>query len=638
MGAPTWPPTPEEAFKATLEEYGDDARKVMEAETDEEAERALLAHFLFRPPARELASGEVVGTGLDDVSRSLSAWLRMITDLDVQLAASDPPSTDGESIYLPRAVPAPALPPEDRLLFRAMALIQAGFLQFGLLRSRPLLAEIHRDWVLRSAFHLLAVRYIIRRWSEVWPGVAADFRAARALDKAAVMRVGVTVVPTRGMPRAFLPLYEGLIDFVEEAGEAGGPARRAAAAVDAITNPAAAMPVIVGQAQSLRQHFRSQRLGPPPLPYFAGILRPEWLLHDLREEMRAAEAWKEGPKPLRILRDAMKRKGRTSPGRTSQVSGKMRRFMRADPGPTMAPEAEPPPERDDDARQYDEWDDNRGAYKLQMTRVVEVDAPGGPLASYERIVTANQGTIKEVRRRFAALRLEERWLHGQPDGSELDLNRAISAVADIKAGYTPRTDWYKRFQRQKQSVALVTLVDLSGSTQGNIIRLEQEALVLLSEGLRAVRFPHALAGFSNHGPRECRIQKIKPFDTEYDDRVHKRMANLRPGGATRLGAFIRHGTWMLSQRPEGRRLLMLISDGRPHCQGEYRERYGVRDSAMAVREAVRAGVFIFCLSLDTHEEAKGYLHEIFGPGRYLMMERPDDLPVRLPEVLRGLVA
>ena len=74
MGAPTWPPTPDEAKKATLAEYGDDALAVME--DDEEAERALLAPFLFAPPPRQLV-GQDVGTPLDVFQRPIEAWLRM---------------------------------------------------------------------------------------------------------------------------------------------------------------------------------------------------------------------------------------------------------------------------------------------------------------------------------------------------------------------------------------------------------------------------------------------------------------------------------------------------------------------------------------------------------------------------------
>lgn len=642
MGAPTWPPTPEDAHKATLEEYGDQARAVLEAETDEEAERALLARFLFEPPRRELATGDECGTTLDTLSRSLSAWLRMVSGQDFELAESDPPSTDGFGLFLPRAVPAPVQPAEDALLYRVMGLVQLGFVRWGLLSNRPFLAEIHRDWVLRSTFHLLALRHVAHRWSAEWPGIARDFEGIRFLDKAGIMRVNVMVVPRKGMPGPFLPLYDGLVDFLEEAGPEADFARRAVARVDELDptgDPRAALPVLIGQAWALRLEYKRLRLGPPPLPWFAGIIRPEWLLHDVAALLREQNRWKEGPTPLRLLKRVMRKKGESS------VPSKVRRLMCAGRDSTLPPppheviksQVEAPPAQDDEAREYDEWDDERGVYKVALTRVVEEEAPPGPLENYEKAVRANQAQIKEVRRKFEALRIDERWLHGQRDGTELDLNRAVAAMADIRAGFTPKVDWYMHYVRQRQSVAILTLVDLSGSTQGNIIYREQEALILLAEGLKALRFPHAFYGFSNQGPRNCRFQRIRGWDEPYGEAVYKRLGNLRPGGATRLGAFIRHASWMLGQRPEARRILMIVSDGRPHCRGEYRERYGVRDSAMAVQESRRDGVYTYCVSLDTHESAEEYLREIFGPRRYLVLDRVDDLPIRLPEVFRGLV-
>ena len=38
MGAPTWPPTPDEAVKITLAEYGDQAHAFLNLEDDEEVE------------------------------------------------------------------------------------------------------------------------------------------------------------------------------------------------------------------------------------------------------------------------------------------------------------------------------------------------------------------------------------------------------------------------------------------------------------------------------------------------------------------------------------------------------------------------------------------------------------------------
>ena len=380
MGAPTWPPTPEDAFKATLKEYGDDARAVMHIEDDEEAELQLLAQLLFRAPGRELASGEEIGTPLEAVSRSMEAWLCMISGRPVGIAPSDPSCTDGERIFLPRAMPAPSHAQEDALLYRVMALIQLGLLQFGFLRQRKFLVEVHRDWVLRSCYHLLATRYIIRRWPEIWPGMRHDFEAVRFLSKAAVLRVNLLVVPSKGMPDAFLALYDGLIDHLDAPKKIPAEVATALEAVDSIQMQAGAPLVVMGQAQRLRQYFRTQRLGPPPLPWFCGIIRPEWLLHDLSAEMAQSDAWKEGPKPLELLRRAVDKKGGL------RMNDRIRKLMGAEnssapPGDweALTKQGVARPETDENGRRYDEWDGERGVIRVGVTKVKEVLPQGGSL-------------------------------------------------------------------------------------------------------------------------------------------------------------------------------------------------------------------------------------------------------------------
>ncbi|MCB9778114.1 MAG: hypothetical protein H6742_06090 [Alphaproteobacteria bacterium] len=656
MGAPTWPPTPEEADQATLAEYGDAARAVIAAESDEEAEQALLVHFLMGPVRRQRTDGVEVGLPLDAVRRPLAAWLRMVSGLQVELAVSDPACTDRQRIFLPRAVPAPERPDQDRLLYRTMALLQAGLLDLRLLHSDALLAELHADWVFRNAWHLLACRLVARMWSERFPGIARDFEGVRFLDKAAILRVNLAEVPARGLPAAFRPLVEALVDLPDAASPdpAAGPAAAAVAAIDAVDLSSeigrkGAGLVLTGRARTLRAHFRALRLGPPPLPYVCGVLRPEWILDDLARDRSAEEEWRQGNKPLRQLLAAMKKKGRAEEG---GIKDALRRRMR--PGRPGTPAWEeivtneaPPPPTEDEGHEYDEWNHERGHYVVAAARVVEAPAPSGPLQHYERIVSAQRTEIERIRRQFAVLRVEERWVHGQPDGPELDLNRAVSAMADIRAGFTPRIDWHLRFQRQRRDLCILVLVDLSGSTRGAILHREQDALVIFAEGLKVLGLPHAFYGFEGQGPRACAMHRIKGFDDPWDDEVKKRLGNLRPGGATRLGAHIRHASWILGQQPQERRVLMVLSDGRPEDRDQYRGPYGVKDTAMAVQEAHRDGVYVHCISLDPKvagavahgegEQAEAYLVEIFGGGRYLVCDDTDDLPKRLPEVFRGLL-
>jgi hypothetical protein len=658
MGAPTV--SGEETLRQTMEEYGVSAADLGLAATDEEAEDALLARFLFEPPKRQAVSGERNGLGLDKVVKQVTAWLRMISGRSFTIAYSDPPATDGNNVYLPRAVPAPEAP-GDLVLYRVMGLVQVGFIRYGILSDRRLLAEVHRDWVLRSCYHLLAARFVLRRWAEEYPGLREDLRAVSVMDKAGQMRVNVTAVPRDGMPPAFVPLYDGLATCLNwRSTPDGDPARAAVRVVDAHPNDTV-VPVLVAQARILREHFKRLRLGPPPLPWFVGILRPEWILADLARDLAAENEWKKGNKPLRQLYEAMSRNNLPPPAPDTPKPGLRARLLAklAGPDTSKAPAygklrdehveqaRVAAPEEDlfevidkpgeDGSREYDEWDDAAGVYRFAAVRVREEEGPTGALGPYERIVAANQRQIKEVRRRFESLRVEERWLHGQADGTELDMGRAVQALTDLAAGHQPDDRVYKRFVRQRETVAILTLIDLSGSTQGHVIHLEQEALVLVAEGLRTLAFPHAFYGFGNTHPQDCALQRIKGFDEVYGEAVYKRMGNLRANGATRLGAYIRHAGWMLASRPQSRRVLMVVSDGKPEDRGEYRGRQGIRDAAMAVQEVRRLGVHPFCVSLDPAEDAEGWLKEVWGAGKYLALDQVDALPTRLPEVFRGLI-
>ncbi|HNC96971.1 MAG TPA: hypothetical protein PKW90_12660, partial [Myxococcota bacterium] len=458
---------------------GIDAEAAAEAEallgtTEEEAERALLARFLYSPPPRQLVAGERNGLGLDQVLKQLQALFRMLSGRPLRLAYSEPAATDNHNLYLPRALPAPE-EGTDLLLFRVMGLVQLGFLRNGVLRDRPLLAEIHRDWVLRSAFHLLAARAVLDEWARDYPGIEQDLKRVAWLDKAGTMRVNVTTVPREGMPGAFLPLYEDLTHCLnwKKPGAEADPARDAVAWVrrQQKLQPQA----LLDQARKLREYFRKLRLGPPPLPFYLGIIRPEWMLAELARDVAYEQEWKQGNKPLRQLLEAIARKGgappAAAPAPVARPSLRERLVARLS-GPDMSkapaygrlrdayveeqknrPEealfdVAAPPEEEGIA--FDEWDDSAGVYRVGATRVRTVDSPTGDISNYLKIVEANCREISQIRKYFAALRPEERWLHGQRDGTELDLGRVITAVSDIRAGSQPDDRMYKRFVRRRQ--------------------------------------------------------------------------------------------------------------------------------------------------------------------------------------------
>lgn len=90
MAAPVWTPDEEEA-----------------ALSDEEAEARILARFLFAPPPRLDAAGGRQGTRLEEEAPTLTATLRLLSGAEVQLGAADLATTDGQTIFLPEALPEP---------------------------------------------------------------------------------------------------------------------------------------------------------------------------------------------------------------------------------------------------------------------------------------------------------------------------------------------------------------------------------------------------------------------------------------------------------------------------------------------------------------------------------------------------
>ena len=56
---------------------------------------------------------------------------------------------------------------------------------------------------------------------------------------------------------------------------------------------------------------------------------------------------------------------------------------------------------------------------------------------------------------------------------------------------------------------------------------------------------------------------------------------------------------------------------------------GIEDTRMALRAARAEGVNPFCVTIDN--EAREYLPHLFGAGRYALIQRPAELPARLPQ-------
>lgn len=134
-------------------------------------------------------------------------------------------------------------------------------------------------------------------------------------------------------------------------------------------------------------------------------------------------------------------------------------------------------------------------------------------------------------------------------------------------------------------------------------------------------------GFSSRKRQHVRLHRIKTFEERYTPSIRGRINAIKPGYYTRMGAAVRHATALLRQQIAARRLLLLLTDGKPNDLDHYEGRYGIEDTRMALLEARREGLQPFCVTID--QDADDYLPYLFGKNSFILIRHPEDLPGQL---------
>ncbi len=278
-----------------------------------------------------------------------------------------------------------------------------------------------------------------------------------------------------------------------------------------------------------------------------------------------------------------------------------------------------------------EWDYRKGLLHEDHVRVQDMLPRQATSASLPPHLVR---TAKRLRQQFAALQPGRRWLKAQPDGSEIDLDAVVRATTDQACGRHPGEQLHLSLERRERDLACLVLADLSLSTdawvssEARVIDVIRDALLLFGEALGTTGDAFALCGFSSIKRQQVRFQRLKDFGEPFDNRIRGRIQAIRPGYYTRMGAAIRRASQLLGEQAAARRILLILSDGKPNDLDIYDSRYGIEDTRAAVVAARRQGLLPFCLTID--REGGSYLSHLFGPGGFAVLRKPEELPLRLP--------
>lgn len=293
------------------------------------------------------------------------------------------------------------------------------------------------------------------------------------------------------------------------------------------------------------------------------------------------------------------------------------------------------PSRLASGRLYPEWNYRSGNYMADHCRVVAGDASEAGESWMPD--DAMRRRIRQVRRRFEALRPRHEVMRAQDDGHDLDLDALVRARCDLRAGSGTLDRVHLAMRPQGHDLAVTLLVDVSLSTDAwvdghRVLDVEKEALLVLAHGLAACGDTNSILTFTSRRRDWVRVETVKGFGEPMSAQVERRIGALRPGYYTRIGAAVRHAAAELSGQPQRKRLLLVLTDGKPNDVDHYEGRFAVEDTRKAVQEARRQDVSVFGVTIDA--AAQSYFPTLFGRGGYAIVGNIRRLPAALPAIYR----
>jgi nitric oxide reductase NorD protein len=284
---------------------------------------------------------------------------------------------------------------------------------------------------------------------------------------------------------------------------------------------------------------------------------------------------------------------------------------------------------------YPEWDFGRQHYRKNWCVMRERTVPQLDDGFTARTLEKYGGLVKHLRRTFEAMRDEDRLLKREVIGDDVDIDALVEALSDARDGSEMSDRLFLHRHHAERNIAVLFMVDMSGSTKGWINEAEREALLLLCEALTVLGDRFAIYGFSGITRKRCETFPIKSFAEPYGESVRRRIAGIAPQEYTRMGVAIRHFSSILKEVDARTRLLVTLSDGKPDDYHDgYRGRYGIEDTRMALVEAKRSGIHPFCITIDT--EAQEYLPHMYGPVNYTVVDDVKQLPLKVADIYRRL--
>lgn len=292
---------------------------------------------------------------------------------------------------------------------------------------------------------------------------------------------------------------------------------------------------------------------------------------------------------------------------------------------------------------YDEWDYQSRSYKKHWCTIFEENGLPEkkrdeevlhPQKKLIEILKERQNEVETIRKkllRATSLYQKKKKLF---EGRFIDLDNYIRNFTLTQRKLSSDGRNYYDLYKKNRDLSILILVDNSLSADSwvqnqRVLNLSLESLMIFGEAIEKFSDPVMVAGFSSNTRNSCKFTIWKNFNTDWSS--FKNIADdINPEGYTRIGPAIRHAKSILLKRKEKKRVLLILTDGRPTDYDRYEGVYGLSDVRKSIEECIVDGIIPFAIAVDP--SAKQFLPKLFGPGNYSILLNTK----KLPEILSSL--
>ncbi|MGV3707371.1 MAG: VWA domain-containing protein [Gemmatimonas sp.] len=286
---------------------------------------------------------------------------------------------------------------------------------------------------------------------------------------------------------------------------------------------------------------------------------------------------------------------------------------------------------DANAIRYPEWDFSKQGFTENGSLVHVSDAVVGEASWALSVLQQHAREVQRAQRQFERLRSARQRLRRQTQGEELDLDACVEAMVDRRMRVAPSDRLYAHVRPGRRELAISLLLDLSGSTADvvigdqRVIDIERIAALIAMQAFDALGDDYNVLAFSSSGSQNVQVRNVRAFGERGKLDAQGRVSALEPHGTTRLGAAVRHAAATLTRHHAPHKLLLILTDGKPHDYDWYFTDYAVQDTRQAILHARTEGIHPFCITVDA-AEGETYLPDIFGSAGYRVVSSPAQLP------------